>query len=251
VAQFERYRKESGYQCQLHEILSLTELEQILVYYFTQAKKKDGMDYSVASIRSAINAFTRHLNEKSNLKPVDLLDRYKFPQLHKLLEGKVRYLSEKGLGETKGSKGLNLEEIRKILNHSSTFIGHPWGLLKRVFFCNAIFLGLRGGKHYTLKASDFIKQNGNFEVVIYKSKTNQRGLNSFSNCEKICLPQNEEIIQLYEFYLSKRPLESSANFYLQPLEDLKGMYVYIFFILLLLLLIIFIYYRSKTRRNLV
>ncbi|CAG8781570.1 20072_t:CDS:1, partial [Racocetra fulgida] len=64
----------SGYQFQLHEVPSLTELKQVLVFYFTQAKKKNGLDYMIASIRLAINAFTCYLNEKSNLKPVDLLD---------------------------------------------------------------------------------------------------------------------------------------------------------------------------------
>ncbi|CAG8546444.1 16493_t:CDS:2, partial [Gigaspora rosea] len=69
---------------------------------------------------------------------------------------KVRYLAEKRLSKTKGSVGLNLEEINQILDHRSTSVGHLWGLLKCVFFSNAIFLGLQGGEHYLLKASSFI-----------------------------------------------------------------------------------------------
>ena len=49
----------------------------------------------------------------------------------------------------------------------------PERLLRRVFFHNAIILGLRGGEHSLIKTNDFKKhKDGGFDMYIYHSKTN-------------------------------------------------------------------------------
>ena len=52
------------------------------------------------------------------------------------------------------------------------------------FSYNAIILGLRGGKHSLIKANNFKKRkDGGFDVYIYRSKTNQWGLNDHGKAE--------------------------------------------------------------------
>ncbi|PKY62172.1 hypothetical protein RhiirA4_488201, partial [Rhizophagus irregularis] len=82
-----------------------------------------------------------------------------------------------GYGEAKGSDGLSFEEIQQILSHKLMDRSMPERLLRRVFFHNAIILGLRGGEHSLIKANNFKKRkDGEYDVYIYRSKTNQQGL---------------------------------------------------------------------------
>ncbi|CAG8796428.1 12628_t:CDS:2, partial [Cetraspora pellucida] len=77
---------------------------------------------------------------------------------------------------------------------------------------------LRGGEHQDLKIDNFVKRvDGGIDVKLFRSKTNQRGLNDRDGqAEMISLPNNKQIIDDYEFYFTKRPATAVNNFYLKP-----------------------------------
>ncbi|CAG8694461.1 5503_t:CDS:2, partial [Gigaspora rosea] len=129
---------------------------------------------SVNSVLSAIAAFQCYITENSSLKGINIRDKQQFPTLNTLLNGKFKWLSAKGKGETKGTESLTVDECLHILKHNCTSTDTPWGLFNRVFFFNALFFALRGGEHYFLEKDHFQKcQVGGYDIVIYKSKTNQ------------------------------------------------------------------------------
>jgi len=114
-----------------------------------------------------------------------------------------------------------MDEISTILNHKILDGTTPERLLYRIYFYNAILLGIRGKEHFSLLLEDFVKEeDGGFTVYIYRSKTNQRGaFESRGEADKILIPYNEEIIQYYDKYISLRPKDADPEFYLQEMED--------------------------------
>ncbi|PKC56734.1 hypothetical protein RhiirA1_401910 [Rhizophagus irregularis] len=96
----------------------------------------------------------------------------------------------------------------------------PTGLLKTVFFYNALFLGLRGGEHYILKFNDFkAKVDGSgIEVCIPRSKTNQCGMEGGTG-DILKIPNHPQIISVYEKYFANHPVNASPHFYLQEYTD--------------------------------
>ncbi|CAG8730864.1 8200_t:CDS:2, partial [Gigaspora rosea] len=146
------------------EVDNVTELEVQLCEYFTVAEKGDGSPYSVSSLLAAIRAINRFYNSTiSKVRSVNLCDRQAFPDLWAVLDGKTKDLSEKGYGETNGSDALTFEEIRTILIHEATSRDTP-------------------NDHFRKR------KDGGFDVYIYKSKTNQRGLNNLGSADKISIP---------------------------------------------------------------
>ncbi|GBC01478.1 hypothetical protein RclHR1_00420040 [Rhizophagus clarus] len=104
-----------------------------------------------------MHTLNRHLNIYSLLRPVDLLDQKQFPDLHLILDGKLKELAELGKSVKNGSSPLTIEECQQILQSPIITRETPSKLLKRIFFYNALFLGLRGGEHYKLKFNHFQK----------------------------------------------------------------------------------------------
>ena len=91
----------------------------------------------------------------------------------------------------------------------------PERLLRWIFFYNAIILGLRGSEHSLIKANNFKKRkNRGFDVYIYHSKTNQRGLNDNGKAEILIIPNQINVINDYESYFAKRPISADLQFYL-------------------------------------
>ncbi|CAG8763873.1 8061_t:CDS:2, partial [Racocetra persica] len=61
------------------------------------------------------------------------------------------------------------------------------------------------------------KEEG-FNVYIYKSKTNQHGLDNLGTADKISIPANNSIIiENYEKYFLKKPVNTNSEFYLHLL----------------------------------
>ncbi|RIA92152.1 hypothetical protein C1645_821038 [Glomus cerebriforme] len=81
--------------------------------------------------------------------------------------------------------------------------------------------GLYGEEHFYLMAEDFKKrEDGGYDVFIYRSKTNQRI--EIGNCEKadkLILLNNPDIIEVYEKDLSYCPQLAQPNFYLQECDE--------------------------------
>ncbi|CAB4492378.1 unnamed protein product [Rhizophagus irregularis] len=117
----------------------------------------DGSDYSVNSVRASFAAIICFLQDNSKIKSIDLYNNVHFKEIRKVVDGKIRYLFNNGKGKIKGSDSLEADEITQILNHRLLDSSMPERLLRRVFFINVIYLGLRGEEHTLLNATDFVK----------------------------------------------------------------------------------------------
>lgn len=187
-------------------------------------KQRNGLEYSASSIRASVAAIRRHLIDNSAIKGVDIQQESLFPNLWKVFNGKIKYLSDLGLNEPKGSDALSVNEIIQILNHQKMDSSTPSRLLYRIFFYNAILLGLRGGEHSNLMMDDFKKRpDGGFDVWIFRSKANQRvNTNHRGKGEKLILPNNSILVNDYDRYIGLRPVNAEPNFYLQEVEEETG-----------------------------
>ncbi|CAG8505691.1 22946_t:CDS:2, partial [Cetraspora pellucida] len=132
-----------------------------------------------------------HLNEKSIfLKPINLLNPKAFYLFNKTLNGKLKSLASKGLGEHNKADSLTLHKVQAILSHSSLQKSTPKGLLKHTFFYNFIFLVL----------------HEEIDVQLFNSKTNQYSLdNPKAQAKLLSLSNIKDIIDNYNFYIIKRP----------------------------------------------
>ncbi|GBC05859.1 hypothetical protein RclHR1_06480009 [Rhizophagus clarus] len=228
LKKFEKYRKTIGLAGNCENITNLKDLEEQISDYVTVMKQQNGEEYSTSSIINAMHALNRHLNMYSPLRPVDLLDQKQFPDLHLILDGKLKELAELGKGVKNGSSPLTIEECQQILQSPILTQETPSGLLKRIFFYNALFLGLRGGEHYKLKFNHFQKRyDGGYDVNITRSKTKQGGIEDPNNGsgDKLRIPGHPSIIADYDLFFTKRPINAKENFYLQEITD-EDVYIY-------------------------
>ena len=87
-------------------------------------------------------------------------------------------------------------------------------------------MGLRGGEHHLLNAFSFKKRNdGGYDVIIYRSKTNQRGfISNKGKADHLILPNQLEIIYDYERYFAMWSENCDPNFYLQEFDEEFGQY---------------------------
>ncbi|CAG8730912.1 21925_t:CDS:2, partial [Cetraspora pellucida] len=123
-------------------------------------------------------------------------------------------------GESKGSESLTVDECLHILNHNCTSPDTSWGLFNRVFFFNALFFALRGGEHYFLEKDHFQKRkDGGYDILIYKSKTNQCGIDNPGQADRISVPNLDHINSIYDKYFIKRPVNADPHFYLQAINS--------------------------------
>ncbi|GES85691.1 zinc finger MYM-type protein 2-like [Rhizophagus clarus] len=205
----------------IEEVDTKEELEDQLCRFVHAMRKKDGSEYHVSSVNSCMFAINRHLNNKSVLsKPINIMDKDQYYKLWQILNGKVKSLVSQGRGERNGADGFTEDDLLQIFDHPAMSGNDPASLLYRIFFFNAIFLGLRGGEHFNLQLQNFIRRKdkyGGFDVIIYKSKTNQRGANNIeSQGDKLYIPEIPSIIETYENYFTKRPTQADPHFYLKP-----------------------------------
>ncbi|CAG8596643.1 3558_t:CDS:2 [Funneliformis mosseae] len=152
-----------------------------------------------------------HLSTNSWLKNSKIiakqLDWLQFPDLHLILDGKLKELAEVDFAI------------------SYTYSRNAIKTLKRIFFYNAIFLGLRGGEHYKLKFSHFHKKyDGGYDVNITRSKIKQGGIEDPNNGsdDKLQIPDHPSIIADYDLFFIKCPVDVKENFYLQEITNENG-----------------------------
>jgi len=220
----EKFRNEQLYIGKVQELENEQDLIEQLCSYFADMKKKDGSAYSVNSVRASFAAINRFLQENSKIKAIDLYNDSRFRVIKQVVDGKIRFLSNNGKGETKGSDSLEADEITQILNHRLLDGSTPERLLRRVFFINAIYLGLRGGEHALLNATDFVKcDDGGYNVFIYCSKNNQRGFTeNRGKADKLILSNHPDVTPFLDQYLSSRPYGAEPDFYLQEVDEPFG-----------------------------
>ncbi|CAB5393777.1 unnamed protein product [Rhizophagus irregularis] len=203
----ETFRKDIGLPGKIDDVNSKEELEHQLVLFFVSCKQQNGAEYSVQSIKSARFAIARHINTYSKIRPQEITNKNIYSELYNAITGKIKLLTDQGLGEIHGADAFTQDEIRKIINHPTMQPDSPKGLIRRIFWHNAFELALRGGEHYNLKIQQFKKRkDGGIDVTFYRSKCNQRSLSeSNSKAEVISIPADNAVIQDYELYFSKRP----------------------------------------------
>ncbi|CAB5204552.1 unnamed protein product [Rhizophagus irregularis] len=152
--------------------------------------QQNGAEYSVQSIKSARFAIARHINTYSKIRPQEITNKNIYSELYNAITGKIKLLTDQGLGEIHGADAFTQDEIRKIINHPTMQPDSPKGL------------------------------DGGIDVTFYRSKCNQRSLSeSNSKAEVISIPADNAIIQDYELYFSKRPPICEDAFYLQPCNN--------------------------------
>ncbi|CAB5368052.1 unnamed protein product [Rhizophagus irregularis] len=160
--------------------------------------QQNGAEYSVQSIKSARFAIARHINTYSKIRPQEITNKNIYSELYNAITGKIKLLTDQGLGEIHGADAFTQDEIRKIINHPTMQPDSPKGLIQQ-----------------------FKKRkDGGIDVTFYRSKCNQRSLSeSNSKAEVISIPADNAIIQDYELYFSKRPPICEDAFYLQPCNN--------------------------------
>ncbi|POG76607.1 hypothetical protein GLOIN_2v1768727 [Rhizophagus irregularis DAOM 181602=DAOM 197198] len=221
IRALEKFRTDVNYQGLIEKVDTKEELEDQLCRFVNAMRKKDGSEYHVSSVNSCMFEINKHLNNKSVIsKPINIMDKDQYYKLWQILNGKVKSLVSQGRGERNGADGFTEDDLLQILDHPAMSGNDPASLLYRIFFFNAIFLGLRGGEHFNLQLQNFIRRKdkyGGFDVIIYKSKTNQHGANNIeSQGDKLYIPEIPSIIEMYENYFTKRPTQADPHFYLKP-----------------------------------
>ncbi|CAG8511293.1 1434_t:CDS:2, partial [Racocetra persica] len=168
-------------------------------------KCQDGKPYKPESIVSAYTSLRRYLFEGSAIKNININDRFQFPILYRVVDGKIMELQDQGLGEIDQSK---------------------------VFFWNAYLLGLRGGYHYRLLLNCFdFQPDGNLIFMIGREKNNQGGLKGRSKygrftSRRIHIPADQsdnefKPIQDLCNYINLRPSDACEYFYLQLTRNIQ------------------------------
>ncbi|RHZ79154.1 hypothetical protein Glove_151g151 [Diversispora epigaea] len=213
------FRKSHGYDIPIEMVTDTQVLQKQIVEYIASMKQLNGQEYKANTLKVALDSIIRYLIKESKIHGVNLHNRYEFPEIHNVLHGKIKDLQERGLGEIHGSQALNTEQVQHILNHESMSIITPENLLYRVFFRMAIIFACQGGKHYHIKADQLQRRKDKgFNFIRYSAKNNQRGINR-GNAQIIPIPADHLGIfgPCYDFqlYLSKRPIGSDENLYLQ------------------------------------
>ncbi|GES75658.1 zinc finger MYM-type protein 2-like [Rhizophagus clarus] len=198
IRALEKFRTDVNYQGLIEEVDTKEELEDQLCRFVHAMRKKDGSEYHVSSVNSCMFAINRHLNNKSVLsKPINIMDKDQYYKLWQILNGKVKSLVSQGRGERNGADGFTEDDLLQILDHPAM-----------------------GGEHFNLQLQNFIRRKdkyGGFDVIIYKSKTNQHGANNIeSQGDKLYIPEIPSIIEMYENYFTKRPTQADPHFYLKP-----------------------------------
>ncbi|RIB09729.1 hypothetical protein C2G38_2208051, partial [Gigaspora rosea] len=197
----------------------LNEPDDRIAFFIDQATIKN----TKRSTSNWLKKFNDHCKEytlASNIETISDPKELESNLIHFfLMQRKFKWLSAKGKGETKGTESLTVDECLHILKHNCTSTDTPWGLFNRVFFFNALFFALRGGEHYFLEKDHFQKcQVGGYDIVIYKSKTNQRGIDNPGQADQISIPNLEHINNVYDKYFSKRSNDANLHFYLQAID---------------------------------
>ncbi|CAB4397322.1 unnamed protein product [Rhizophagus irregularis] len=119
------------------------------------------------------------ISKNSTISGINNHDQATFPTFWEVTNGKLKFLSDLGLNDAKGADALSMDEISIILNHKTLDSTTPERLLYRIYFYNALLLGIRGKEHSVLLLEK--KGRWRFQVYIYRSKTNQRG--AFGNAD--------------------------------------------------------------------
>ncbi|CAG8803362.1 5891_t:CDS:1, partial [Racocetra persica] len=220
---FEEFRRNYNYVTLINSIADPRLIECQVYEYIVQMTKKDGEEYKAKSIQQAVDRINRYLVKYGFIQGLNLHDKYQFPNLYDVVNGKMKDLQEKGLGEKEGSVALTAQQVKDILDDEFLDPNTPEGLLYQGFFRNLMIFACRGNKHCALQINQFqIQADDSILFCHYHSKNNQRKIlrGSAQNIHMPPdLPGTSGPVSDIKKYISKRSSDASSNFYLHPNQD--------------------------------
>ncbi|CAG8763370.1 12852_t:CDS:2 [Cetraspora pellucida] len=111
-ATFKEFRRNFNYVTPIKSIADPHLIECQVCEYIAQMAKKDGEEYKAKTIQQAVDRINRYLVKHRSVQGLNLHDKYQFPNLHDVVNGKMKDLQEKGLGEKEGSVALSAQQIQ-------------------------------------------------------------------------------------------------------------------------------------------
>ncbi|CAG8832568.1 33179_t:CDS:2, partial [Racocetra persica] len=176
----QNYRQKKNISYDIQTLNDKEQLEHELCKFFANIKRQDGKPYKVKSIVSAYTSLRRFLCETSVIKNVNINDRFQFPILYQVVNGKYIELQDQGYSDQTAMQ-----------------------LTQKVFFWNAYLLGLHGGRE---------KNNqGGLQDRNKYGKFSSRRIHIPAD-----LPNNKfKPIQDLQSYVNLRPADAYEKFYLQ------------------------------------
>ncbi|PKK64397.1 hypothetical protein RhiirC2_716310 [Rhizophagus irregularis] len=131
-------------------------IELQVTQFLCGVTSQNGDYYSRTSLKNALSAISRYLQDVKPNWRYNLHNKVDFPDLYARFDGLLKDMKKKSIGETKSTDGLSTDEIRHIIQHEALNPNVPLGLLKRVFFWICILGAPRGGEHVNLLASQLV-----------------------------------------------------------------------------------------------
>lgn len=216
---YKSWAKVRGKKEQL-ENYTAKQLNDVLSQFYGEIRKKDGTDYEPDCLRVMQASINRYLLEKNY--PISIITGSEFEFSNKVLKGKTRELRQKGMGRRPNkSEQLSTFDENYLWDIGRLGRANPTSLLYTVWFNNVKHFGQRGRhEHSTMTMEKFrltkdeisgkryiqFVENSNFEPdPASKQKMFETG---GEKCP----------VDLFEFYISKRPIElaRTGRFYLKP-----------------------------------
>ncbi|RIB00509.1 hypothetical protein C2G38_2234073 [Gigaspora rosea] len=96
IRSLQKYRKKKSIFYDIQTFNDKNQLEQELCEFFADMKRQDGKPYKPESIVSAYTSLRCYLFEGSAIKNVNINDRFPFPLLYRVVDGKIMELQDQG-----------------------------------------------------------------------------------------------------------------------------------------------------------
>ena len=210
--------------------MSLSTMDAHLTRFIMEARKQDGTEYPPNTLYQLICGLQRYLKENGRPE-VALLDekRQEFDKTRKVLDGRMKELTAKGVGTvTKSAQPLTSEQENELWSKNIFTIHTAEGLLKAVFWYNCKCFGLRGGdEHRELVREQYsIGYDGVGRYLRFmgrSSKNVQGGLKQRAIKPKdlkiYAKPELGErcVVDIFSSYMACIP--SKGPFYRRPIKD--------------------------------
>ncbi|CAG8780450.1 8373_t:CDS:2, partial [Racocetra persica] len=113
---FNEFRHHYNYVTPIETIEDPHLIEQQICEFIVQMTKKDKGEYKAKTVKQAIDRINKYISKTSIIRGLNLHDKYQFPDLHDILNGKIKDLQERGFGEKEGSIALTAQQVKEILS---------------------------------------------------------------------------------------------------------------------------------------
>ncbi|CAG8610256.1 872_t:CDS:2, partial [Racocetra persica] len=187
------------------------QLEQFIV----EVRKLNGQEYKASLLYTGFCTIARGISEAfENIRAINLFDKHKFKNLHRILDGHMKSIVEKGDKNHKQSDPLETDEIKLLLDSPATSINDP-----------------KGGDAKHLKAS-WLKEleNGRMQLELPKKKNYAGGIKDpyAEACSSFIPPDISGNMYTpvadIKKYLTKHPNDTEDDFFFVTLNTPKKIY---------------------------